>query len=67
MQADIDKFDGTVFSLHPCCPVLVCGSCDPNTEQSLYLPITLSGIKCGPVTLYIHRTLESIIPKSMTN
>uniref|UniRef100_A0A1X7TRT3 Death domain-containing protein n=1 Tax=Amphimedon queenslandica TaxID=400682 RepID=A0A1X7TRT3_AMPQE len=63
MQTDIDEFNGTDFSLHPRCPVLVCGSCTPNTEPLLYFPITLRGIKCGPVTLYIHRTLESTVPK----
>ena len=69
MQADIDKFNGTDDSVHPCCSILVRGSFDPNTELFLYSPITLSGIKCGPVTLFIHRILESTIPKtpSMTN
>ena len=69
MQADIDKFNGTDFSLHPRCPVTVRGSCNPKTEPLLYFPFTLSGIKCGPVTLFIHRILESTIPKtpSMTN
>ena len=68
MQADIDKFNGTDFSLHPCCSVTVRGSCNPKTEPVLHFPITLSGIKC-PVTLFIHRILESTIPKtpSMTN
>ena len=64
MQADIDKFNGTDFSLHPHCPVSVRGSCNRKTEPLLNFPVTLSGIKCGPVTLYIHRILESTIPKT---